>query len=308
MLSNVSKLMAACAIVSFANLLTVPAAEAARIRIVNRAPTISGVPATSVVAGSAYAFQPTAADPDGQLLKFTIVNKPLWATFNTSTGRLSGTPSSAYVGTYASITISVSDGKAKATLAPFSISVTAPVAANRAPTISGSPVVAAQAGQAYAFRPTAADADGDALSYPIQNKPVWATFDATSGTLYGTPTAANVGSYAQVTISVSDGKAVATLPAFTITVAAAPTGNATLSWSPPTQNVDGTPINNLAGYKVLYGTTPGQYTQTLSLPVASMTSVVVEQLAMGQTWYFTVKAVNAAGAESDFSQVVSKVL
>ena len=54
MLSNVTKLMAACAIVSFANLLTVPAADAApRFRIVNRAPTISGVPASSVVAGAA---------------------------------------------------------------------------------------------------------------------------------------------------------------------------------------------------------------------------------------------------------------
>jgi hypothetical protein len=307
MLSNLPKLMAACAIVSFTQILTVPAADAA-VRLLNRAPTISGVPASSVVAGSAYAFQPTAYDADGQTLKFTIANKPLWATFSSTTGRLSGTPSSAYVGTYSSITITVSDGRAKATLAPFSISVTAPVPANRAPTISGSPVVAAEAGQAYAFRPTAADADGDTLTYSIQNKPVWATFDATSGTLYGTPTAANVGSYANVTISVSDGKASATLPAFTITVAPAPTGNATLSWSAPTQNVDGSAITNLAGYKVLYGNAPGQYTQTLSLPAASMTSVVVEQLALGQTWYFTVKAVNSAGAESDFSQVVAKVL
>src|SRR5512137_1993298 len=293
MLSNVSKLLAACAIVSFSQIVAVPAADAA-VRLLNRAPTISGVPASSAVAGSAYAFQPTAYDADRQTLKFTIVNKPLWATFSSTTGRLSGTPSSAYVGTYSSITITVSDGKAKATLAPFSISVTAPVVANRAPTISGTPVVAAEAGQAYAFRPTAADADGDTLTYSIQNKPVWATFDATSGTLYGTPAAANVGSYAQVTISVSDGKASATLPAFTITVAPAPMGNATLSWSAPTQNVDGSAITNLAGYKVLYGNAPGQYTQTLSLPAASMTSVVVEQLALGQTWYFTVKAVNSA--------------
>jgi hypothetical protein len=33
-------------------------------------------------------------------------------------------------------------------------------------------------------------------------------------------------------------------------------GQATLSWDPPTTNVDGTPLTDLAGYKVYYGT-PG---------------------------------------------------
>ena len=79
--------------------------------VANRAPTISGTPATSVTVGQAYVFQPAASDPDGQALRFGIANAPTWATFDVTTGRLSGTPGAAHAGTTASnIVISVSDG------------------------------------------------------------------------------------------------------------------------------------------------------------------------------------------------------
>ena len=57
----------------------------------NRAPTISGTPSSGVLVGAAYSFQPSASDPDGNTLTFSITNKPGWATFSTPTGRLSGT-------------------------------------------------------------------------------------------------------------------------------------------------------------------------------------------------------------------------
>ena len=47
----------------------------------NRPPVISGSPATSVTVGQAYSFTPTASDPDGQALSFSIANRPSWATF-----------------------------------------------------------------------------------------------------------------------------------------------------------------------------------------------------------------------------------
>ena len=92
----------------------------------NSAPTISGTPATGVTSGQAYSFQPMAADPDGQTLAFGIANKPSWASFSTTTGRLSGTPAAANAGTFANIVISASDGTATATLPEFSIVVSAP--------------------------------------------------------------------------------------------------------------------------------------------------------------------------------------
>ena len=103
----------------------------------NTPPTLSGMPATSVVAGQAYLFQPTAADADGEGERIAIAGKPSWATFSTSSGALTGTPTAA--GSFGNIRISVTDGKGgSAQLPAFTITVTA-AANNRAPTISGTP-------------------------------------------------------------------------------------------------------------------------------------------------------------------------
>ena len=85
------------------------------------APQISGSPATSVVVGTWYAFAPRASDADGDTLRFTIGNKPSWATFDPATGRLTGTPKDA--GTFADITIRVTDGTYYRALPSFSIIV-----------------------------------------------------------------------------------------------------------------------------------------------------------------------------------------
>ena len=272
----------------------------------NRAPTISGSPAASVTAGQAYNFQPSASDPDGDTLSFSIQNKPTWATFSATTGRLSGTPSTSQTGIYGNIVIKVSDGQLSTSLAPFSITVTS--ATNSAPTISGSPSTSVAAGQAYSFQPSASDADGDVLTFSIQNRPSWATFSPTTGRLAGTPSASQAGVYGNIVISVTDGKATRSLASFSITVTStAAGGTVSLSWQAPTRNTDGTLITNLAGYRVHYGTTLGQYTESVQLPSPGLTSVVIEDLAPAR-WYFAVKAYNSAGVESNFSTSVNKLI
>jgi len=267
----------------------------------NRAPTIAGSPSTSVTSGQAYSFTPTASDPDGQALTFSISGKPSWASFNTATGQLSGTPASTAAGTYSNIVISASDGSLSASLPAFSITV---VAANRAPTISGTPATSATAGQSYLFTPTASDPDGQSLAFGIANKPSWASFSITTGQLSGTPAAANAGTYSNIVISVSDGSLSATLPAFSITVKSSTTGTATLSWTAPTKNTDGTALTDLAGYKVRYGTSPSTLTQVLDVRGAGITSASVEGLSAG-TWYFTLSSYNTAGVESSQTPAVS---
>ena len=197
----------------------------------NTAPTISGSPATSVMVGQAYAFQPTAADPNGDTLRFAISNRPSWVSFNTTTGRLTGTPAAGNVGTYSNIVISVNDGQASAALPAFAIQVRGPD--NRAPTITGSPATSVQATQTYTFQPAASDADGDSLTYAIANRPTWASFSTSTGRLSGTPTATHVGNYTNIVISVSDGRASTALPAFAINVSAAPNRAPTISGAPP---------------------------------------------------------------------------
>ena len=87
--------------------------------------TISGTPMTGITVGTNYSFTPTASDSDGGKLAFSIQNSPSWASFDTTTGRLSGSPKITDTGTTLNIVITATDGTAKASLAAFSITVTA---------------------------------------------------------------------------------------------------------------------------------------------------------------------------------------
>jgi putative Ig domain-containing protein len=90
---------------------------------VNHPPIISGTPPASLSVGQALDFRPTASDPDGDALTFSIQNRPQWAAFNSSNGRLSGTPGAADVGQFTGVAITVSDGRASANLGAFTIGV-----------------------------------------------------------------------------------------------------------------------------------------------------------------------------------------
>jgi len=89
----------------------------------NQVPSISGSSPSQVKIDLSYNFTPTASDPDGDPLTFSISGRPSWANFNSSTGNLSGTPGIGAVGTYSGIRISVSDGVDSVNLADFSIEV-----------------------------------------------------------------------------------------------------------------------------------------------------------------------------------------
>jgi F0F1-type ATP synthase membrane subunit c/vacuolar-type H+-ATPase subunit K len=78
----------------------------------------------------------------------------------------------------------------------------------------------------------------------------------------------------------------------------------TLNWTPPTENTNGSALTNLAGYDIHYGTTPGDYTQTISVSNAGIATYVVDDLTPG-TYYFAVAAVNSQGTESPSSPEVS---
>ena len=274
----------------------------------NVAPTISGAPAATATVGLAYSFQPTAKDANSDPLVFSISNRPAWATFASKTGRLSGTPTASHVGTYSNITIRVSDGFKTASLPAFTITVKgAGGTGNAPPVISGTPATSVAVGATYVFRPSASDANGDPLTFSIANKPGWASFSASTGRLAGTPTASQVGAYSNIRISVTDGKVSASLPAFGIAVTQIATGSATLSWTPPTRNTDGSTLTNLAGYRIYYGTSSSTLNRTVQIANAGVATYVVGNLSPA-TWYFAVRSYNTAGAESTSSTVVSKTI
>lgn len=275
----------------------------------NSAPTITGTPPTSATTGMAYTFTPTASDSDaGDTLTFSINTKPTWATFSTSTGKLSGTPATTDVGTTNGIIISVSDSHVSASLAAFDLTVTTSAPTNHAPTISGTPGTSVTVGNAYNFTPTANDQDGNTLTFTITNKPTWATFNQSTGKLSGTPTNANIGTTTGIRITVSDGSLTAQLPLFNLAVVAAPTtGTATLTWVAPTVNADGTPLSDLAGYWIRYGTSSTSYSNNVRVSDPTIQSYTVQNLASG-TYFFAVAAFDTSDNASTDSNQVSKTI
>ena len=174
-------------------------------------------------------------------------------------------------------------------------------------TISGAPAASVALGGTYNFTPVASDSNSKTLSFSIQNKPSWASFNSGTGELSGTPTSADVGSYSNVSIGVSDGVLSATLPSFSISVTQIATGSATLSWIPPTTNANGTTLTNLAGYYVHYGTNAASLADTITIANPGISTYVISNLSPG-TWFFSVTAFNSSKVDSNFSNIVNKMI
>jgi len=199
-------------------------------------------------------------------------------------------------------------GSGSTTVAPAAGSAAVSVSAPP-PSISGTPPTSVTAGTGYSFTPTTTDPSGKTLSFSITNMPVWATFSIATGQLSGTPAATDVGTYSGIVISASDGSSSAALPAFSITVAAAPPplGNANLSWTVPTLNTNGTGLTDLSGYRISYGTSPTALTQSVTITDPTATSYTITGLAAG-TWYFAIAATASNGTQSALSNVASKTI
>jgi hypothetical protein len=178
--------------------------------------------------------------------------------------------------------------------------------------ISGTPATTAEVGQFYSFTPTVVASAGSSLTYAVASKPAWAQFSAATGALSGTPSTGSAATDANIVVSVSNGAQRAALPAFNITVqpalvTPAVAGAATLSWSKSTVNTDGSPLTNLAGYVIRYGTSSTALNKQISVPSASATGVEITNLSP-DNWYFGVAAINTANVESQFSAIVGKTI
>jgi hypothetical protein len=144
--------------------------------------------------------------------------------------------------------------------------------------------------------------------FSIVNRPVWATLDTHTGTLQGMPTITDVGTTTGIVIAVDDqDSASAALAAFSIVVQSNTTRSALLIWVPPTENSDGSPLTDLAGYKVYWGTSQGPYPNSIALSLSGLASYRVENLA-SDTYYFVITAFNSVGVESGFSNVTTITL
>jgi hypothetical protein len=123
---------------------------------------------------------------------------------------------------------------------------------NDTPTITGIPATTIKSDQTYSFVPTAQDVDGDNLTFSINNKPSWATFDPTTGKLSGALSDADIGAFNDIVIQVSDGLQTTSLPSFNLTVV-----DSKIRGTVGTDNLSGDDTNNvivgLSDNDVLYG-------------------------------------------------------
>ena len=103
----------------------------------NGRPVITGSAPGQVTVGEVYSFIPTATDPDGDMLTFSVLSLPRWASFDPASGQVSGTPGPNDVGRYPNVRIAVTDGIDTAFLPGFTIDVEA--IAPRAVTLNWTP-------------------------------------------------------------------------------------------------------------------------------------------------------------------------
>lgn len=161
----------------------------------------------------------------------------------------------------------------------------------------------------YQFQPSASDPDGDRLTFSASNLPPWASVDSSTGRISGTPGANDIGEYQSITVTVADASHQASIAPFTIVVSAAGgspvAGGASLQWVAPPSKVDGTPLDDLAGYRIAYGRTAEDLDNSVFIENPAATSYRFDTLE-GGVWYFAVIAVNASGLEGPPSIAVMK--
>jgi hypothetical protein len=195
--------------------------------------------------------------------------------------------------------------------------VDAPASNNLPPTISIDAVADAQVGAAFDHQLVARDPESDTLRFTSVNLPTWASLDPASGRITGTPGPDDAGLYESISITVADAAHEVVTAPFSITVNAAPeeqdapapqesgSGVASLQWEIPSSKVSGEPLDDLAGYRILYGRSSSDLDHSVMIPDPATTSYQVSSLAPG-IWYFAVVAVSANGFEGPPTTLASK--
>ncbi len=180
-------------------------------------------------------------------------------------------------------------------------------------TLQGAPPPSATVGAHYSFRPTVSPSSAD-VEFAISGQPAWITFDTSTGALGGIPLAADEGTTGHIVVTASIGSSSTSLTPFTIQVDPAvavtppsPTVSAALSWTAPTENADGSPVTDLAGYRIYYGTNAADLTSKVVVSGAQSTTYVLKGLTNAR-YYFAVVAFNTLGIDSGYSNLVNVAL
>src|SRR6187399_2153494 len=167
-----------------------------------------------------------------------------------------------------------------------------PISNNAPPTIVIAAVADAQVGATFDYQPVTQDPESDTLRFTAVNLPPWASLDSTNGRISGTPGPTDEGVYESISITVADATHHVVTAPFSITVKPAlalGSGVALLRWELPPSKVNGEPLDDLAGYRILYGRSSSDLDHSVLITDPATTSYQFSTLTPG-VWYFAVVA------------------
>jgi hypothetical protein len=191
--------------------------------------------------------------------------------------------------------------------------VDVPALSNLPPSIVIAAVADAQVGAAFDYQPVAQDPEHDTLRFTSVNLPTWARLDSASGRISGTPGPNDEGLYESISIAVTDAThkvgtapfSIVVMPALAANPAQEGNGTASLQWETPPSKVDGEPLEDLAGYRILYGRNSSDLDHSVMVLDPATTSYQFSTLTSG-IWYFAVVAVNSNGLEGPPTTLATK--
>jgi len=183
----------------------------------------------------------------------------------------------------------------------------AEISNNAPPTIVLAAVADAHVGVTFDYQPVARDPESDTLRFSAANLPAWASLDTTSGRISGTPGPNDAGVYESISITVADATHKVVTAPFSITVNPALEGSgvASLQWETPPSKVSGEPLDDLAGYRILYGRSSSDLDHSVLITDPATTSYHFSTLTSG-VWYFAVVAVSSNGLEGPPTTLATK--
>jgi hypothetical protein len=97
---------------------------------VNQSPSIASSPVLTALTNQLYQYQLQGSDPDGDTLRYSLIAAPAFLSITSSTGLISGIPTSGSVGKH-TVTVQVEDGKGASDQQTYTLTV---MRTNNAPT------------------------------------------------------------------------------------------------------------------------------------------------------------------------------
>ena len=180
---------------------------------VNLPPTITSPPNNTAIVDVPYQFAPTADDPNGDTLIWSLESAPIGMSIDAMTGSINWLPTIDDLGEH-EVILQVSDPLGAATQLVFKLRVRS---VNTPPVILSNPPTIGAIGTTYLYQVISEDPDGDLLAISLDVAPEGMTIEARSGLIQWTP-GANQDGEQDVSVTVTDSAGASISQDFTIVV------------------------------------------------------------------------------------------